>query len=174
MAKMFLVCGISGVGKTTLSKRMENKHNLLRIGIDDFYEKVNGDEKDRRNKFEVWIEFFKAIHDAEEKDQDIVVEASGLTRHQRREFIEWFPTFEHHLIFIEAAADLRNKNNLARDRHVPEWRIAEMERKVQRPGTTNDDECFNSITFFRNKGNRFSFPKTIRGDWPYEEVNYNE
>ena len=174
MAKMFLICGISGVGKTTLSQRMEKKHNLRRIGIDEFYAKVNGDEKDRRNKFEVWIEFFKAIHQAEEDNVDCVVEASGLTRHQRREFVEWFSKFEHHLVFIEAHADLRNRNNLARDRKVPEWRIADMENRVQRPNAAIDDECFDTIAFITNTDNVFSEPQMMRGTWPYEEVNYNE
>lgn len=174
MAKMFLICGISGVGKTTLSKRMAEKHNLLRIGVDDFYAKVNGDEKDRRNKFEVWIEFFKAIHAAEEENIDCVIEASGLTRHQRMEFVEWFPEFEHHLIFIEAAAELRNRNNDKRDRVVPEWRIAEMEKRVQRPCATDADECFKSIAFFCNNDNIFSFPNMMRGEWQFEEVNYND
>lgn len=172
MAKMFLVCGISGVGKTTLSQRMAKKHNLLRIGIDDFYTKVNGNEKDRSNKFEVWIEFFKAIHAAEEADTDCVIEISGLTRHQRMEFIEWFPKFEHHLIFIEAKAELRNKNNMARERVVPEWRIAEMERSVQRP-CISDCVHFASIAFFDNENNIFSSPHMMCGMWNFKENNYN-
>lgn len=172
MAKMFLICGISGVGKTTLSQRMAEKHELRRIGVDDFYAKVNGDDKDRRNKFEVWIEFFKAIHEAEVNDVDCVVEASGLTKYQRREFVEWFPEFEHHLIFIEATADLRNKNNLARNRQVPDWRIAEMEKKVQRPDA-EDCECFDSVTFFCNKNNVFSTPHVMCGKWNFENKNYN-
>ena len=173
MAKMFLVCGISGVGKTTLSCRMAEKHNLLRIGIDDFYTKVKGNEKDRKNKFEVWIEFFKAIHEAEVNGVDCVVEASGLTKYQRREFVDWFPGFEHHLIFIEAAAELRNQNNRARNRTVPEWRIAEMEKKVQRPDA-EDCECFDSVAFFGNKNNIFSEPHMMIGVWALEEVNYND
>lgn len=174
MAKMFLVCGISGVGKTTLSKRMEKKHGLMFFGIDEFYTKVNGDDKDRRNKFDVWIEFFKAIHTAEEQQIDCVIEISGLTRHQRREFVEWFPTFEHHLIFIEAAAELRNKNNLSRDRKVPAWRIADMENKTQRPNADDDYDQFDSITFFVNKDNQFSPPMVSKGEWQFDEVNYNE
>lgn len=173
MAKMFLICGISGVGKTTLSQRLSKKHNLLRLGIDDFYAKVNGDEKDRRNKFNVWIEFFEAIHEAEENNIDCVVEASGLTRHQRREFVEWFPTFDHHLVFIEADADLRNKNNVARERVVPGWRIADMENRVQRPNLETDD-CFDTLTFITNKDNVFSEPKMMKGRWLYEDVDYNE
>jgi predicted kinase len=172
MVKMFLVCGISGVGKTTLSYRMAEKHNLLRIGVDDFYAKVNGDERDRSNKFEVWIEFFQAIHAAEKAGMDCVVEISGLTRNQRMEFIDWFPTFEHHLIFIEAAAELRNMNNKSRARTVPEWRIAEMESRVQLPNLDTDD-CFDTIAFITNKDNVFAKPQMIKGHWPCEEVNYN-
>ena len=173
MAKMFLVCGISGAGKTTLSKRMAEKHGLLRLGIDDFYAKVNGDEKDRQNKFEVWIEFFKAIHDVEMSDTDCVVEISGLTKHQRREFVEWFPTFEHHLIFVEADADLRNRNNGSRARRVPQWRINDMESKVQRPDINSEDNAFTTIAFIKNNNNEFADPCMAKGNWQFEETNYN-
>lgn len=173
MAKMFLVCGISGVGKTTISQRISKEDNLHRLGIDDFYTKVNGDERNRQNKFEVWIEFFKAIHELEESNRDCIIEISGLTRHQRREFVEWFPSFDHHLIFIEADADLRNKNNVSRLRQVPKWRIADMESKVQRPNILSEDNAFKTIAFIQNTNNYFSAPKMIKGDWQLGD-DYNE
>lgn len=173
MAKMFLICGISGVGKTTLSKRMAEKHDLFRLGIDDFYAKINGDEKDRKNKFDVWIEFFKEIHNAEVSNTDCVIEISGLTRRQRREFVEWFPTFEHHLIFIEADANLRNENNSSRIRVVPQWRISEMEKKVQFPDVDSEDNMFNAIALVKNHNNQFAMPMMIKGDWQFDEYDYN-
>jgi predicted kinase len=163
MANMYLVCGISGSGKTTLSKQLAKEHNLLRLGVDDFYAKVNGDECDRRGKFEVWIEFFKAIHNTEINGIDCVVEASGITMHQRREFVEWFPTFKHHLIFVEADAELRKKNNMIRRRQIPEWRMDEMTKQVQEPDTKSDDNKFDSITIIENRGNQFEQPIALKG-----------
>ena len=173
MAKMFLICGISGVGKTTLSTRMAHRHGLKMLEIDNFYAKVNGDAKDRNTKFDVWIEFFKEIHNAEINGIDCVVEISGLTRHQRREFIEWFPTFEHHLIFVEADAELRNENNISRDRVVPQWRISDMENKVQLPDIDSDDNAFQTIALIENKNNSFDAPKMIKGCWPLNSYDYN-
>ena len=173
MADMILICGISGSGKTTISKRMEEKHNLIRIGIDDFYAKVNGDERDRRNKFEVWIEFFKAIHEAEINNRSCVVEISGLTRHQRMELKEWFPNFVHHMVFLEADRDLRMANNLSRQRQVPEWRMRAMEESVQNPNIEDEDVMFDTIAIIKNTNNRFEEPRMIKGEWPFEDRDYN-
>ena len=41
MAKMYLMCGCSGCGKTTFSKEFAKKHNILYLGVDDFYREVN-------------------------------------------------------------------------------------------------------------------------------------
>lgn len=164
MANMYLVCGISGSGKTTYSRQFAEEHNLLRLDIDEFYAKVNGDECDRRNKFEVWIEFFKAIHEAEINNVDCVIETAGLTRYQRREFIEWFPTFQHHLIFVEATKALRELNNVFRNRRVPQWRMDQMAKIVENPDAVGSDNLFDSIRIIENLNNNFAEPRYLKGD----------
>lgn len=155
MANMYLICGISGSGKTTYAKKLAQEENLVRLDIDEFYEKVNGDECNRENKFEVWIEFFKAIHELEESETDCIVETAGLTAYQRREFVEWFPKFKHHLIFIDSNKYTRRKNNKSRRRQVPKWRMKQMEKIVEKPDLESDDILFNSIHIIKNSFNTF-------------------
>lgn len=155
MANMYLICGISGSGKTTYAKKLAQEENLVRLDIDEFYEKVNGDECNRENKFEVWIEFFKAIHELEESETDCIVETAGLTAYQRREFVEWFPKFKHHLIFIDSDKRTRRKNNKSRRRQVPKWRMKQMERIVEKPNLDSSDKLFNSIQILNNSSNTF-------------------
>ena len=51
MANFYLVCGISGGGKTVLTERIVSKNSKLKIfDVDKYYERVNGDECDRSNK----------------------------------------------------------------------------------------------------------------------------
>ena len=158
MPKMYLMCGCSGSGKTTFSKQFAKDHNLLYLGCDDFYKKVNGDECLHINQFEVWIEFFKAIHEAEVNGVDCIVDTNALTRTQRSQFIEWFPTFEHHLIYIHASSELRKKNNKSRRRQVPDDVMDEMTVNLEIP---TGKEPFKTYTFIHNLDNHFKVDFSI-------------
>lgn len=160
MAKMYLMCGCSGAGKTTFSKEFAAKHNIKYLGIDEFYALVNGDECIRLNTFEVWIEFFKAIHDAEVHDIDCIIDTNAITVCHRKQFIEWFPTFEHHLIYIEADAELRKKNNLLRRRQVPEDVMDRMTKQLEVPFFELNTE-WDSITYIKNINNTFTEPVVL-------------
>ena len=100
MANMYVMCGISGSGKTTFSKEFAKKHKLKYIGIDDYYALINGDECIHENTFDVWISVFHELHEAEMNNINCIVDTNCLTYAQRMQFIEWFPTFNHHLIYI--------------------------------------------------------------------------
>ena len=155
MAKMYLMCGCSGAGKTTFSKQFAKENNLKYLGIDDFYALINGDECLHTNTFEVWIEFYKAIHDAEVNNIDVIIDTNAITRSHREQFLEWFPTFEHHLIFISADVDLRKKNNKSRRRQIPDDIMDKMTKRLESPWI---DEKFKTIYFIENINNNFTKP----------------
>lgn len=165
MARMYLMCGCSGAGKTTYAKQYAKEHNLLYLGIDDFYAKVNGDECLHINFFEVWIEFFKAIHEAEIRDIDCIVDTNAITRCHREQFIEWFPSFEHHLIFVEASVELRKKNNLSRRRNVPDDAMDRMTQRLEIPTSASENDKWKSIAFIYNDNNCFRAPSFMKGVW---------
>lgn len=161
MAKMYLMCGCSGAGKTTFAKSFAEEHNLKYLGIDNFYELVNGDECLHINSFEVWIEFYKAIHEEEMNDVDVIIDTNAITEVHRAQFLEWFPTFEHHLIYIDTSPELRDKNNKSRRRQVPDDVMYKMKIRLQVPRTT---EHFKTITIIRNIENNFMEPIVIKGE----------
>ena len=160
MAKMYLMCGCSGAGKTTFSKAFAKEHNLKYLGIDDYYALVNGDECLHTNTFDVWIEFYKAIHEAEVDDIDVIIDTNAITRSHREQFIEWFPTFEHHLIYIEASETLRKKNNMSRRRQVPDDVMDRMTALLEKP----INESFKTITYIFNLNNEFQRPIVLKGE----------
>lgn len=160
MAKMYLMCGCSGAGKTTFSKVFAKEHNLKYLGIDDFYALVNGDECLHINTFDVWIEFYKAIHEAEVNDIDVIIDTNAITKTHREQFIEWFPTFEHHLIYIEASEALRKKNNMSRRRQVPDDVMDKMTALLEKP----INESFKTITYIFNLNNEFQKPIVLKGE----------
>ena len=160
MAKMYLMCGCSGAGKTTFSKVFAKEHNLKYLGIDDFYALVNGDECLHINTFDVWIEFYKAIHEAEVNDIDVIIDTNAITKTHREQFIEWFPTFEHHLIYIEASEALRKKNNMSRRRQVPDDVMDKMTALLEKP----INESFKTLTYIFNLNNEFQKPIVLKGE----------
>lgn len=161
MAKMYLMCGCSGAGKTTFAKQFAKECNLKYLGIDDFYALVNGDECIHTNSFEVWIEFYKAIHEAEINDIDVIIDTNAITKSHREQFIEWFPTFEHHLIYIDAVPELRKKNNKSRRRQVPDEVMDKMHSRLQVP---LEHEQFKTITRIINHENNFIEPIILKGE----------
>lgn len=166
MAKMYLMCGLSGVGKTTYAKKFAEENNLVYLGIDEFYAKVNGDECIHENSFEVWIEFFKAIHETEVNNIDCIIDTNAITRCHRTQFLDWFPTFEHHLIYIYADEELRYENNHSRRRIIPNHVMNKMFYDSELPeyhtcgsaSGDSEDYRWESVTTIENKDNHFREP----------------
>lgn len=139
MARMFLCCGMSGAGKTTFSKKFAEYNNIEYLSPDDFYLQINGDEKIRKNKFLVWISLFNKIHQLEIEGKDCIIDTNALTYVDRTQFLNWFPSFEHHLIYIDAPLGLCFENNFNRDRVIPEEIMEELWEKLEPPDEYEDE-----------------------------------
>jgi len=146
MGKMFLMCGLSGAGKTTFAKEFAKENGYLYLGIDDFYacyaaaNHMCSPWDSPHGSFDVWIKFFYAIHDAECRGDTVVIDTNAPTYVKRKQFIDWFPTFdEHNLIYIQADRDLRRRNNASRERVVPDDEMERMEQEFQSPVAFWDD-----------------------------------
>ena len=81
-----------------------------------------------------------------------VVDTDALTKTHRTEFLDWFPSFEHHMVYIAAEKWLRYSNNDFRRRHVPEEEMKRMERRLEVP-RQNEDPRWMSITVIENVEN---------------------
>ncbi len=105
MATFWLICGMSGSGKTTYAHKVfDNKSNIRVFDIDEYYKKINGDECDRSNSYKVWMTVYDEIHQCELNNIDVVLVTNALTVANREEFIEWFPTFTHKMIWFMASS----------------------------------------------------------------------
>ena len=124
MSNFYLVCGISGGGKSTLSDRIIRKnHGILIYDVDMYYEMVNGDECIRDNSFDVWMRLFQDIHNSELRGEDVLLTVNALTVCQRRQFVEWFPTFEHHMLWVTAPKERCIEGNKSRRRKLPDTQL---------------------------------------------------
>lgn len=153
MARMYLMSGMSGSGKTTFAQKFAAENHLQYLCIDDFYALMNGDEKRHEDEHYVWQVFFLAIHLAEEHGRDIIIDTNAPTKSKRIEFLDWFPNFEHHLIFIEASEELCIKNNASRNRQIPIDEMDRMFSELEHP-MSSEDRRWNSISVYRNEDNK--------------------
>ena len=136
----FLVCGISGGGKTVLSNKIIEKNpDLVIMDVDEYYAKRNGDECDRSNWFDVWVKMiYVDLHEYELAGKDVLLTTNALTVSQRRQFIEFFPTFMHHCLWVTSPKERCLEGNKVRRRHVPD---DQMEKQWQRMEFPNANEA---------------------------------
>lgn len=152
MAKMYLMCGLSGAGKTTFAKKFAEENHLEYVSIDNFYKEyesitrniyiLNGIEPEKESiydnndaSFTVWIRFFEEIHRLERMGKNILIDTNAPTFVKRQQFIDWFPTFdEYNLIYIDIKdEELRKRNNASRGRVVPDDEMERMRKEFEEP-----------------------------------------
>jgi len=175
--KAYIMTGNCGIGKSYFAKKFATKHNLKYFSIDDMYIAFNGDSKSRENKFQVWITFYQQIHAAEQARYDIVIDVNNPTPFDRQEWLNWFPDFEHHLIWIDGTFEIAEYNNRERERKIPAD-IFEMLFHNYQPPTYEELNNYNHRAQYKsgslivNNSNNFSEIQTFYGKFPFykEEV----
>lgn len=172
MAKAILMCGLPGAGKTVFAKQLAKKRGYKYISIDDMYKAFNGSDCCRDNKFDVWMAFWRQIHLIEEANIDVVIDTNAPTPDDRNELLNWFSSFEWHLVWVNADYELCKKNNANRDRIIPEEHLQYMFDFFVRPRPNEDHYArahWKNITVIKNENNHFKVDK-IWGYNPYEQI----
>ena len=155
MCKMVCLAGMPGVGKTTWAKRfLELQPDYLYFSPDSYYEKINGDDRDRSNTFEVWMTMFRDINNAMKNGKNVLIDSDNLTYHQRMQWIEWFPDFKHKLIYFEEDFETCCDRVSRRRRTIPKEVMKSKWEKLERPNLHTDGKYWELYMGF-----------------PYEEVN---
>lgn len=164
--KLFMMCGVSGSGKTTFAKRFAEDCRLRYINPDNFYALYNGDEREHKHEFEIWMALLRALHMAEQDGVDVMFDTNAPTVVDRTQILDWFPGFEHHLICVTAPPEICVRNNKVRRRVIPDDVMKQMLNSIQTP-TMNEDR-WQSITYLQNDHNngfelvhRFNHAKAI-------------
>lgn len=163
MAKMFLMTGPSGAGKTTLSTQLVRERNLRYLSIENFYLAFFGDETVHIHEEEVWRSFEAAIKVAESDGVDILVDTNAPARKDREWFIQRFPGFEICLIVVEAPELLCRKNNQNRTRTIPELEMDEIFKNLE-PVSSDEMDLYDTVELYRNTDNSgVKFVKKLKG-----------
>ena len=167
---LFLLTGHPGSGKSYFAKQFAKDNGYRYLSIDDMYATFNGDPHSHDNKFDVWMTFWRQIHAAEMAGHNVVIDTNAPTRLDRNEFLNWFASFEHHLIWVDASEELCLRNNTNRSRVIPEEQMKTMFSFFE-PPTSFDTRDHNratwkSISYVPNNDNHFGERITISGEFP--------
>lgn len=140
MSQLICLAGLPGVGKTTWATEFLKKHpDFLYFSPDSYYERINGDECDRTDTFEIWMAMFRDIHIAEKNSNNILIDSDNLTYAQRNQWIEWFPYFDEHiLLFLEEDYNTCFDRVSKRRRTIPEIIMREKMYKWENPFEAGD------------------------------------
>ena len=140
MSTMICLSGMPGSGKTTWAAEFLKKHpDFLYFSPDSYYERINGDECDRTDTFEIWMAMFRDIHIAEKNFNNVLIDSDNLTYAQRNQWIEWFPYFDEHiLLFLEEDYNTCFDRVSKRRRTIPEIIMIEKMYKWENPLEAGD------------------------------------
>ena len=140
MSTMICLSGMPGSGKTTWAAEFLKKHpDFLYFSPDSYYERINGDECDRTDTFEIWMAMFRDIHIAEKNFNNVLIDSDNLTCAQRNQWIEWFPYFDEHiLLFLEEDYNTCFDRVSKRRRTIPEIIMREKMYKWENPLEAGD------------------------------------
>ena len=140
MSTMICLSGMPGSGNTTWAAEFLKKHpDFLYFSPDAYYERINGDECDRTDTFEIWMAMFRDIHIAEKNGYNVLIDSDNLTYAQRNQWIEWFPYFDEHiLLFLEEDYNTCFDRVTKRRRTIPEIIMREKMYKWENPLEAGD------------------------------------
>ena len=110
---------------------------------------------------------------------DIVVDTNAPTRIDRAEFTSWFPTFEHHLIWVDAYQKQCLENNQKRGRVIPDDQMYKIFNYFEYPDkqefySFNPRANWKSFSVIRNFENHFNPRETLYGEFPKDTKEYEE
>lgn len=146
MAYLYILMGIPGAGKTTFAKTILK--NAVWISSDQLRKELLGKEMTLQKHAYIHKIMKKQMYKHLSNGKDVVIDCSNLRRKQRESYFKYIPkNTKVILIFINTPLLQCLKNNLKRERHVPELGLLFMYFTKQNPKKT---ERFNKIIKIEN------------------------
>ena len=131
--KLIILCGIPGSGKTTYAEKyVEEHHNTIHISSDRIRAELWGDEATQGNNNEVFSLMQSRAIEALNNGQNVVYDATNITRKDRSYIIALCPKFvkiECHVVW--APIETCSERDTARERTVGKEVIDRMLKRFQ-------------------------------------------
>ena len=157
MSKFYMMVGIAGSGKSYIA----NEIGCKIVSSDAIRKELYGSEEDQSHNDRVFNEVHKRIKNAIKNGEDVIYDATNLSRKRRKNFLKELPADVEKIAVVAATElDVILEQNASRMRHVPEEVIMRMFKTMTLPRL---DEGWDSIRIISNPKNS----KTL-GEYLYD------
>lgn len=153
MPKLYIMCGPSGVGKTTWAHNFINENLDMRyVSRDEVrYSMIKDDEEYFSHEKEVFKEFVAIITEALIDGFDVIADATHLNEFSRRKLTQAidmrFTDYEIIYVVVSLGYDECAKRNASREgrARVPETALKNMYRDFRFPSKNEDERIIDII-----------------------------
>ena len=144
MAKVYVMCGLPGSGKTTIARQIAADLDAVVISSDSIREELYGDESVQGNPSVVFEAFYNKAHEAISHGSGVILDATNIKRKDRRKIFAEFPNETIIAVIVNTPIEICFERNAKRSRVVPEHAIRRMWDNFEIPTI---EEGFNSIIY---------------------------
>ena len=132
-----VMVGISGSGKSTFARGLKTSLSAEVVSTDDIRLEITGDATDQTRNGEVFNIARRRIDDLLAQGKNAVIDATSLSQKDRRLWIDLGKKHGAEVLayVVNRSIDVAKKQNLKRDRQVPDWVIDKQKAKFQLPTT---------------------------------------
>lgn len=129
--ELILICGLSGSGKSTISKELAEKHNAIILSTDAIREEIYGNLECQDNPEKIFGILRYRIRKNLENNRNIIVDATNLTVKNRRSIIHYASNYEKTLIcyVVNKPYEQCLIDNVNREHPVPEYVLEKQNKK---------------------------------------------
>ena len=136
MPKLYVMCGISGSGKSTYAKSIQSsaRNRTIIVSTDKLRAMVYGDASDQTDPELIFNMAYSMIQMLLERDYDVIFDAMNLKARARKDLINRFhgiATME--CVVCNVSAEEACHRQTLRERHVPEDIIFAQSKRMSTP-----------------------------------------
>ena len=133
MAKVYVMCGLPGSGKTTIARQIAADLDAVVISSDSIREELYGDESVQSNPSVVFNVLYSRAHAAIDDNLSVILDATNVKKRDRARVFKEFPDNEIAAFVINTPVEVCKQRNGERERVVPEYVIDRMAKSFEMP-----------------------------------------
>lgn len=133
--KLFIMCGLSGSGNSTIAKDLAIKYNAEIVSSDAIREELFGSFQNQSDNEKVFNIFNKRIRESLNKNKNVIADATNITIKSRRAIVEYVRKLDIEKICYIVPKKYKDcvKDNKNREHTVPEYVLEKQLRRFQIP-----------------------------------------
>lgn len=142
----YIMCGVPGSGKSYWAQNLSTASvNSEIISSDNIRKEINGSESSQDNGKLVWDTLYERVKNT--KQELIVIDATFVYRRDREKLVNFIRLYHIgalvNCFFLDTPLDVSLKQNILRERNVPEDVVKSFYNRLQKPD--RDAENFDDV-----------------------------